>query len=116
MIEQSLSYGIKSVTEDRTMPIVDAASISCGAIANPNALPLFGGLPSIWSFKANLTGISNGIHELTLSYLPDLDNSTTTRVCRTRGKEFQFCDFLANMLTNRPQTGSCSASASLLIQ
>jgi alpha-1,3-glucan synthase len=81
IIESSLSFGINSTTEDQTLAKLDEASISCGPITNPKPMPLVGGIPSVWSFKANLTGVSNGIHELTLSYIPTLDNTSTTEVC-----------------------------------
>ena len=60
------SLTLASTTQDNSVPKIDATSIVCGMMA-PADVPTYGAyIPSVWSWKATLTGVSDGVHTLTL--------------------------------------------------
>jgi alpha-1,3-glucan synthase len=64
---------IKSKTQDGKKPKLDKASIVCEPFKVDESSLFIGGVPTSWSFKANLTNVSNGIHEVVLKNIPTKD-------------------------------------------
>lgn len=61
------SVVITSTTEDKSVPGIDSMSIRCGPLTVAD-VPTYGAyIPSTWGWKATLTGVSDGIHTLTLN-------------------------------------------------
>ncbi|KAF2220931.1 hypothetical protein BDZ85DRAFT_297645 [Elsinoe ampelina] len=64
-VRQSLN--ISSTTEDGTIARIDTTSVDC-LTTEPLDTPFFySGLPSTWRYRANITGISNGVHVITIN-------------------------------------------------
>lgn len=73
---------ITSKTHDNKTPQIDKASVSCGPLTSNQNTLFTGGVPSTWFFKARLTGVSDGIHELVLKHIKTdgaSDTGTTDR-------------------------------------
>lgn len=61
------SLGISSTTHNGNAPKVDPSSVTCQKMAKPDS-PTYGAyIPSVWSWKATLTGVDDGIHTLKLN-------------------------------------------------
>ena len=58
---------IKSTTQDSSTPQIDQSSIKCQDITAPENSTLVGAIQSRWSWTASLSGVSNGIHSLTVA-------------------------------------------------
>lgn len=72
------SLSITSTTEDGTVATIDTDSTDCLTV-DPDDMPIFyGGLPSIWRFKTNITNVANGIHTITLNNATDSDKNMYT--------------------------------------
>lgn len=70
------SITINSTTENKKMPEIDLDSVSCSAISQERNIPHGPYVPSVWSWKANLTNVEDGIHRISMR-TPSL--STTTQ-------------------------------------
>ncbi|PNS16674.1 Cell wall alpha-1,3-glucan synthase ags1 [Sphaceloma murrayae] len=65
------SLNISSTTEDGSTARIDTTSVDC-LTTLPEDQPFFySGLPSVWRYRANITGLSNGVHMVTI------DNATS---------------------------------------
>lgn len=60
------SITISSTTESKKEPEIDLDSISCSSISNANVPPFGAYIPSLWSWKATLLGVEDGVHTITL--------------------------------------------------
>ncbi|KAI4100361.1 MAG: hypothetical protein LQ339_005534 [Xanthoria mediterranea] len=69
---------INSTTEDRSVPTIDKNSVNCQAAPNSTAPPYVGGIPTQWTWAANLVNVANGVHQLTLSNVTSRDNGSST--------------------------------------
>ncbi|KAI0302169.1 modular protein with glycoside hydrolase family 13 and glycosyltransferase family 5 domains [Russula brevipes] len=58
-------------------PTIDAQSVQCGPVKNPDTPSLSGDFPSVWSWSATLQGMPDGILTLTLDHAPASDGRTT---------------------------------------
>ena len=72
------SLTIRSTTEDGRLATLNEASISCGPTDSIRSSPFIGGVPSVWAFKANLSNVSDGVHEVALTDVSTSDNSSFT--------------------------------------
>ncbi|KAF4552111.1 Cell wall alpha-1,3-glucan synthase-like protein [Elsinoe fawcettii] len=72
------SLNISSTTEDGTTAQIDTGSVDC-LTTEPLDTPFFySGLPSIWRYRANITGISHGVHVVTVNNASSQDGNTFT--------------------------------------
>ncbi|PSK36035.1 Cell wall alpha-1,3-glucan synthase ags1 [Elsinoe australis] len=72
------SLNISSTTEDGSTARIDTGSIDC-LTTDPYDTPFFySGLPSIWRYRTNITGISNGVHVVTVNNATSASGSTFT--------------------------------------
>lgn len=69
---------INSTTEDRSVPTVDKKTVKCQASPNSTAPPFVGGIPTQWTWTANLVNVANGVHRLTLSNVTSRENGSST--------------------------------------
>ena len=69
---------INSTTEDGKVAQLDTSTIQCNTIPVAEQTNLIGGIPSSWSFKANLTNVSNGIHAITLTNITQDNGKAST--------------------------------------
>lgn len=61
------SLNITSTTEDGSQAQINVDSVDCLTV-DPDDMPIYyGAVPSIWRYKANITGISNGIHVISIN-------------------------------------------------
>ena len=60
------SITVDSITEDHTVAFIDPKSIVCSSTDPIQVSPWFGSLPTVWTFKANLMGVSDGAHVVTV--------------------------------------------------
>lgn len=77
--EVSASISIKSTTEDGTTAAIDPQSIACSVVDPELVSPWFGSLPTLWTFKASLINVSDGIHVITVKDALAIDGSTSTK-------------------------------------
>ncbi len=70
---------INSKTEDGRKARLDRGSIVCSPaqIVTPQFV---GGIPGMWSFKAEITNVSNGVHEIILKNIHTQNQSRSTGV------------------------------------
>ncbi|KAL8766393.1 MAG: hypothetical protein Q9209_006827 [Squamulea sp. 1 TL-2023] len=76
MITRSLK--INSTTEDHSVPIVDEGSVKCQNSTNDRPPQLTGGIPTQWTWIANLVNVANGVHQLTLPNVTTPNNGSST--------------------------------------
>ena len=76
MITNTLS--INSTTEDRSVPEVDKGSVKCQDVSIAQEPSLVGGIPTRWTWSANLNKVADGIHRLTLRNVTTPDNGSST--------------------------------------
>lgn len=67
---------ITSTTEDSTVAQLADGS-TCSKITG-DASPYVGGIVAAWSFKASLTGVSDGVHTITISNVTTEDGTATS--------------------------------------
>jgi alpha-1,3-glucan synthase len=60
------SITVESTTEGSSVATVDPTSIVCAKVATEDVSPWFGSLPTVWTFTANLIGVSDGVHMVTV--------------------------------------------------
>jgi alpha-1,3-glucan synthase len=73
------SVTVDSTTEDGSVATVDPASIVCATVAAEDVAPWFGSFPTIWTFQANLVGVSDGVHVVTVKNASSSDLSVSTQ-------------------------------------
>ncbi|KAK5088183.1 Cell wall alpha-1,3-glucan synthase ags1 [Lithohypha guttulata] len=61
------SITFNSTTESGRTPSIDTNSVECSTITANLNLTYVGYIPSMWSWKAKLTGVEHGVHALTVS-------------------------------------------------
>ncbi|KAL8882053.1 MAG: hypothetical protein Q9198_000876 [Flavoplaca austrocitrina] len=76
MITNTLS--INSTTEDRSVPEVDKDSVKCQDVSTAQERPLVGGIPTRWTWSANLNNVADGVHRLTLRNVTTPNNGSST--------------------------------------
>ncbi|KAI9851719.1 MAG: Cell wall alpha-1,3-glucan synthase ags1, partial [Thelocarpon superellum] len=57
---------LNSTTEDGSTAQLDKGSVSCLTVQNVDPADFIGGLPTQWTWKANLINVANGIHSITV--------------------------------------------------
>ncbi|TKA69838.1 hypothetical protein B0A49_07425 [Cryomyces minteri] len=72
---------LDSTTSDKSVPQIDNSSISCTNIVAVSP-PYVGAVASTWSWKAKLTGVSNGVHTLTVRNASASNGAVTDSVDR----------------------------------
>ncbi|QDS69285.1 hypothetical protein FKW77_002461 [Venturia effusa] len=75
------SVMLNSTTEDLRVARVKSGSVQCSAL-NSTATKYVGGLPSVWTWKATLENVSNGIHAITVRNATQPDGTATNSVDR----------------------------------
>jgi alpha-1,3-glucan synthase len=73
----SSSVTIDSKTSDSSVASIDPFSVVCSEVDAVQVAPWFGSLPTVWTFKANLVNVSDGIHVVNL-VSPSAENLTST--------------------------------------
>jgi alpha-1,3-glucan synthase len=71
------SITIQSTTEDSSTAVIDPESVVCSAVQEEVVSPWFGSLPTVWTFQATLSGVSDGVHVVTVTS-PVSENSTVS--------------------------------------
>jgi alpha-1,3-glucan synthase len=66
-----------SSTEDGSMPTIDKSSVVCGNSSTSDVPNFIGAIPTVWTWKANLQGVGQGVHRLTVSNLASSGGSNT---------------------------------------
>ena len=69
---------INSTTEDGSVPKVDKDSVKCQETSTASASPFIGGVPTRWTWFANLINVGEGIHRLTLRNVTTPNNGSST--------------------------------------
>ncbi|KAL8990136.1 MAG: hypothetical protein Q9169_008200, partial [Polycauliona sp. 2 TL-2023] len=67
-----------STTEDNSVPSVDKDSVKCQKSTNEAPSPFVGGIPTQWTWTANLINVANGVHRVTLPNVTASDNGSAT--------------------------------------
>ncbi|KZF22864.1 glycosyltransferase family 5 protein [Xylona heveae TC161] len=70
----------QSSTEDRVTAKLDRSSIKCLTVAKVEAPKWPGGIPTAWTFKANLVDVSHGIHQITIRNVTSQNSTFTNSV------------------------------------
>ena len=78
----SVTRGLKitSTTETGATPQIQSGSVSCSAITPAEAPEYIGALGSVWSWKATLENVPDGVHQLTLTNISNSAGKDSTRV------------------------------------
>lgn len=78
----SISSGMtfKSITEAGVSPQIQPGSVSCTSISPPEDPQQIGALPSVFSWKATLQNVADGIHQITLTNVSNSAGTDSTRV------------------------------------
>jgi alpha-1,3-glucan synthase len=63
---------ISSTAANNISALVNTSTISCAVLQTPDSASYVGEIPSIWTWKASLVNVSNGIHSITVQ------NATTS--------------------------------------
>ena len=71
------SLQINSTTEDKRIALLDRDSVKCQSVAPINQTLFVGGVPTLWTFVASLTDVSNGVHSITVHNVTAKDGSYT---------------------------------------
>ncbi|TAQ86550.1 hypothetical protein B7494_g5112 [Chlorociboria aeruginascens] len=61
------SISMESNTEDDSIPVIDEGSIKCVSVDEGNGTKYSGGLPSVWTWSANLINVANGVHSIVIN-------------------------------------------------
>ncbi|CAG7922354.1 unnamed protein product [Penicillium olsonii] len=77
MVTDSIS--LQSTTESGKIPSLDRDSVSCESML-PETTSWSGHIPSTWAWRATLTGVYNGVHELTVKNATSTDGRSTDAV------------------------------------
>lgn len=73
------AISIESNTVDGSKPSLDSSSISCKTLDTPlNVTDVSGGVPTVWTFSANLVDTANGVHSLIVKNASSSSGNTTT--------------------------------------
>jgi alpha-1,3-glucan synthase len=78
----SVTAGIslKSTTADGTVPTIDKATVKCAKMEPSDVTPYNAFVPSTWGWSADLDGVSDGIHRLTVQNETTIDGVASTSV------------------------------------
>ncbi|PWY72970.1 alpha-1,3-glucan synthase, partial [Aspergillus heteromorphus CBS 117.55] len=76
-IHIALSMTFNSSTESGNTPTLDTSTVSCKNITATNTT-YTGQLPSNWMWSANLTGVYNGVHRITVTNVSAASGNETT--------------------------------------
>ncbi|KAL8647173.1 MAG: hypothetical protein Q9226_006541, partial [Calogaya cf. arnoldii] len=76
MITKTLK--VNSTTEDRSVPTVDKDSVKCQKLTTSEPTPFVGGIPTQWTWTANLVNVANGVHRISLSDVTTSDGDSST--------------------------------------
>jgi alpha-1,3-glucan synthase len=71
---------ITSITESGKKATIDKSSIVCSTSNAHDVPPFVGAIPTTWTYKAKLTNVANGIHELVLKDVDTKDGRNSTNV------------------------------------
>ncbi|KAK2735900.1 Cell wall alpha-1,3-glucan synthase ags1 [Onygenales sp. PD_40] len=71
------SISLNSTTENGKMPSIDTGSVKCDTIAR-GPTKFIGELPSTWRWSANLVGVYNGVHRLSINNATNADGDSNT--------------------------------------
>ena len=66
-----------STTEDGSSPKID--NVVCGNFTGNETAPFNGAIPTAWRWTANLTGVANGVHKITIVNAATPGNSSNTQ-------------------------------------
>lgn len=69
---------INSTTEDGTIPQIDKKSVKCTKVSDPELVPLVGAVGTQWTWTADLTSVSNGIHKIIITNVSAEGGGSTT--------------------------------------
>jgi alpha-1,3-glucan synthase len=72
------SIKINSTTEDRRRPTIQSDSVQCSSLSTSDQPSFVAGFPTIWTWKAKLVHVSNGVHSITVFNATGADNATFT--------------------------------------
>jgi len=85
------SIALTSKTESGQIATLRNSTVSCSAVDETFLTSWVGTIPTVWTFKANVTNVYNGIHTLTVNNATSLDGTTTdsrdTFIFRTGQKD-----------------------------
>jgi alpha-1,3-glucan synthase len=74
---------VNSTTEDLRVAFVSSNSINCSLLAHSSDVSHYvAALPSVWSWKARIDNVSNGIHSITVKNATSTDGIPTNSVDR----------------------------------
>ncbi|KKK19324.1 hypothetical protein P175DRAFT_0501355 [Aspergillus ochraceoroseus IBT 24754] len=71
------ALSLNSSTEIGKTPTLDTSTVNCTSIS-PTQVSWTGQIPSTWLWSANLTGVYNGVHRLTLNNVSNANGNATT--------------------------------------
>lgn len=72
------SVTINSTTEDGSTAVIDTDSTDCLTVDAEDLPYFYGGVPTIWRWKTNITNISDGIHVITVDNATAASGNLTT--------------------------------------
>ncbi|KAL4758187.1 alpha-1,3-glucan synthase Ags1 [Aspergillus foveolatus] len=72
------SISFNSSTETGKMPSIDASTVQCGNISEVANSNVTGHIPGKWQWAADLTGVYNGIHRVTVNNASNADGDDST--------------------------------------
>jgi len=73
------SVTFNSTTEDASTPRVDTNSVKCGNAASSDVPGFTGAVQTTWAWKANLVGVSQGVHRVTVTNVTTSGAGSSTR-------------------------------------
>ena len=102
---------INSTTADNQIAHLDDNSVVCNNVtAGASPIPLYsGGVNTTWTFAANLTNVSNGIHAVTVNNASTADGKGSTKVISHPSYSLQLLTFTSLWID------FCSALGRLII-
>ncbi|PGH11011.1 hypothetical protein AJ79_05162 [Helicocarpus griseus UAMH5409] len=74
-VTQSISFN--STTDNGKKPSIDSGSVKCATIP-PGPTKYIGEIPNAWRWSANLVGVYNGVHRLTITNATSADGRSNT--------------------------------------
>ncbi|BFZ64121.1 Cell wall alpha-1,3-glucan synthase ags1 [Saitoella coloradoensis] len=69
---------IVSNIENGTTAELDRSSVQCSNVSVTEEPPYLPGIPTVWTWKANLTSVYNGVHEITVTNATSLNQTART--------------------------------------
>ncbi|KAJ5420316.1 hypothetical protein N7465_002835 [Penicillium sp. CMV-2018d] len=72
------SITFTSSTESGKIPVLNSNSVKCAKIPAMIQTNWTAEIPSVWKWTANLTGVYNGVHKLTVTNVTNTDKSDST--------------------------------------